>query len=194
VNSPMRRVESPPMMHPWLHAQMRSALTTRTAAFWMPPSYPSGQPRCLQTEQRSSTVLRPGGLVLPSDRTPNAPNPSNWLSPEPRPWQLAPAVLLVLWTLIVVARSLSATHRDRPSQPFSSSDRPRHRKRQDHPHARTDIQEIAMHTDATPQALQVPPRLGQNATAGTTAPAIPGNAWISSTLLSQPNGPRGPLR
>jgi len=45
VNSPMRRVESPPMMHPWLHAQMRSALTTRTAAFWMPPSYPNGQPR-----------------------------------------------------------------------------------------------------------------------------------------------------
>jgi hypothetical protein len=38
-----------------------------------------------------------------------------------------------------------------------------------------------MHTDATPQALQVPPRLGQNATAGTTAPAIPGNYWISST-------------
>lgn len=51
-----------------------------------------------------------------------------------------------------------------------------------------------MHTDATPQALQVPPRLGQNATAGTTAQAIPGNAWISSTLFSQPNGPRGPLR
>ena len=45
VNSPMRRVESPPMMHPWLHAQMRSALTTRTAAFWMPPSYQNGQPR-----------------------------------------------------------------------------------------------------------------------------------------------------
>lgn len=63
-------------------------------------------PLCLHTAHRSSETLRLGEVILPSDRTPNAPNPSNWLSPEPRPWQLAPAVLLLLWTLIVVARSL----------------------------------------------------------------------------------------
>lgn len=63
-------------------------------------------PLCLQTEQRSSAVLRPGGLVLPSDRNPNPRRLPTWLSPEPRPWQLAPAALLLLWTLIAVARSL----------------------------------------------------------------------------------------
>jgi hypothetical protein len=63
-------------------------------------------PLCLQTEHRSSETLRLGELVLAFDRTQSAPNPSNWLSPEPRPWQLAPAVLLLFWTLIVVARSL----------------------------------------------------------------------------------------
>ncbi len=63
-------------------------------------------PLWLQTEQRSSESLRPDGLVLPFDRNPIPRRLSIWLISEPRPWQVAPAALLLLWTLIAVARSL----------------------------------------------------------------------------------------